>query len=128
MKNTLIFLVQLFVVWLIYAVADYIVSLLHLPIPANVFGMIVLFLLLMSGAMKVKYIEKATSFLNKHLAFFFIPFAVGLMNYGGLVKVSGVQLLIMIIGSSVIGLLVTSGLTQFLSRKAGSKRGQSDHY
>lgn len=115
------FILQLFFIWLIYAVSDFIVSFLDLPIPASVFGMILLFLLLVSGIVKVQYIEKATTFLNRHLAFFFIPFAVGLINYGGLIQTSGIQLLIMIVVSSVIGLLVTSGLTQFLARRAVSK-------
>lgn len=128
MKNTILFFVQLFILWFIYVVSDYMVGLLHLPIPPSVFGMILLFLLLMTGVVKVKYIEKATSFLIRHLAFFLIPFAVGLMDYGGLIKASGIQLLIMIAGSSIIGLLVTSGLTQFLSRKAGAQHEQSDHY
>ena len=65
---------------------------------------------------------------GKHLAFFFIPFAVGLMNYGGLIKTSGAQLLIMIAGSSIIGLLITGGLTQYLSRKVGVKREQSNSH
>lgn len=128
MKNGLLFLGQLFLVWLIYAISEFVVKMLHLPIPGSVFGMVLLLLLLITGVVKVTYIEKATTFLNKHLAFFFIPFAVGLMDYGDLIKTSGIQLLIMIAGSSIIGLIVTSGLTQVLSGKAGAKRGQSDHY
>lgn len=128
MKNVLLFLGQLFLVWLIYAVSELMVKLLHLPIPGSVFGMILLFLLLITGVVKDTYIEKATTFLNKHLAFFFIPFAVGLMDYGHLIKSSGIQLLVMIVVSTIIGLIVTSGFTQVLSGKAGAKRGQSDHH
>ncbi|WP_428910918.1 CidA/LrgA family protein [Niallia sp. Krafla_26] len=127
MKNIVLFLCQLGLICLIYAASQWFVNLVHLPIPGSVFGMILLFLLLLSGVLKVSYIEKATSFLNKHLAFFFIPFAVGLMNYGQLIRTSGVQLLVMIVGSTVIGLIVTSGLTQVLTGKAGAKRGQSDN-
>ncbi|WP_071396217.1 CidA/LrgA family protein [Bacillus tuaregi] len=122
------FILQLFLIWFIYIASDFIVTLLGWPIPASVFGMVLLFVLLVSGIVKVQYIDKATTLLNKHLAFFFIPFAVGLMNYGGLVKTSGIQLLIMIIVSSAFGLLVTSGLTQYLARRAVSKREQSDSH
>lgn len=126
MKKALLFLAQLFLIWAIYTLSDLIVSFLHLPVPASVFGMILLYLLLLSGILQVRYIERAASFLNKHLAFFFIPFAVGLMNYGGLVQSSGLQLLIMITGSSIVGLLITSGLTQYLSRRERAKREQSN--
>lgn len=126
MKKAVLFLVQLFLIWTIYILSDFIVSFLHLPVPASVFGMILLYLLLLSGIIQVRYIERAASFFNKHLAFFFIPFAVGLMNYGGLIQSSGLQLLIMIAGSSIVGLLITSGLTQYLSRREEVKREQSN--
>ena len=128
MKNIFLFIGQLFLIWLIYAASEWIVKILYLPIPGSVFGMMLLFFLLLSGVLKVTYIEKAASFLMKHLAFFFIPFAVGLMNYGQLIKTSGIQLLIMIAVSTVIGMVLTSGLTQVLTGKAGAKREQSDHH
>ncbi len=128
MKNMVIFVGQMLFLYLIYAISEWIVEWLHLPIPGSVFGMILLFVLLATGVLKDKYIEKATTFLNKHLAFFFIPFAVGLMNYGHLIKTSGIELLVMIVASTLIGLIVTSGVSQGLSRKAGAKRGQSDSY
>ena len=128
MKKAFVFLVQIGLIWVIYTVSDYIVGFLHLPIPASVFGMILLYFLLAKGIIKVRYIAMAASFFNKHLAFFFIPFAVGLMNYGGLLKSSGVQILIMIAVSSILGLVITAGLTQFLSRKEEAKSGQPDSH
>jgi holin-like protein len=126
LKKALLFFAQLFLIWAIYTLSDFIVSFLHLPVPASVIGMILLYVLLLSGILQVRYIERAASFLNKHLAFFFIPFAVGLMNYGGLIQSSGLQLLTMIAGSSIVGLLITSGLTQYLSRRERAKREQSN--
>ena len=129
MKNVLIFLAQLLLICFIYWVSEFVVTFLDLPIPGNVFGLIFLFVLLLTGVVKVNYIERAAGFLNKHLAFFYIPFGVGLMNYGHLIKTNGISILVMIIGSSIIGLIVTSGSAQYLSRKAGLfKRGQSDHH
>jgi holin-like protein len=128
MKNVLVFLAQLLLICLIYFLSEFVVTYLNLPIPGNVFGLILLFVLLTIGVVKVNYIEKAAGFLNKHLAFFYIPFGVGLMNYGGLIKSNGISILVMIIGSSIIGLIMTSGSAQYLSRKAGVKRGQSDHH
>lgn len=86
-------------------------------IPASVLGMIFLYILLSSGMVKMRLIEKGANFLIKHLALFFVPFAVGLMNYTGLIKASGVQLLLMIAGSTIIGLLITAGITQSLTRR-----------
>jgi holin-like protein len=116
-KNVLMFLSQLFLLWAIYQLSSFIVGILHLPIPASVLGMILLYIFLSSGIIQIRYIEKSASFLIRHLALFFVPFAVGLMNYAGLIKTSGMQLLLMIAGSTIIGLLITAGLTQSLSRR-----------
>lgn len=117
MKNVLVFLTQLFLLWFIYQFASFIAGALHLRIPASVLGMIFLYILLSSGMVKMRLIEKGANFLIKHLALFFVPFAVGLMNYTGLIKASGVQLLLMIAGSTIIGLLITAGITQSLTRR-----------
>ncbi|MBT2706959.1 CidA/LrgA family protein [Bacillus sp. ISL-47] len=117
MKNVLLFLSQLVLLWAIYQFSSLIVGILHLPIPSSVLGMILLYLLLTRGVIQVRFIEKGANFLIKHLALFFVPFAIGLMNYTGLIKTSGVQLMLMIAGSTIIGLLITAGLTQSLSKR-----------
>ncbi|WP_404333050.1 CidA/LrgA family protein [Mesobacillus maritimus] len=121
MKHALIFFAQLFFLIAIYQVSNYIVSFLELPVPASVLGMILLYLLMSNGIVKLKYIEVAASFLLKHLSLFFIPIAVGLMDYGGLIQTSGIQLIVVIAVSSMIGLFVTGGLTQLLARKKVQK-------
>ncbi|MFC4323752.1 CidA/LrgA family protein [Litchfieldia salsa] len=125
MRNMLFILLQLFILTVIYTGSNYIVKLTHLPIPGNVLGMIILYVCLIKRIIKVEYIEKAALYLIKHLALFFVPFAVGLMNYGDLILMSGFQLLVMIVGSTVIGLAVTSGLTQYLSAKEAHKHERS---
>jgi holin-like protein len=121
MKNVVMFLAQIVIICAIYNIARYIVDFLHLPIPSGVFGMILLYFLLSTGLLKVRYIEKAALFLNKHLALFFIPFGVGLMTQEQLIRTSGWQLLLMIAGSAIVGLLVTGGITQYLLKKERSK-------
>lgn len=117
MKHALVFFTQLFFLIAIHQVSSYIVSFLELPVPASVLGMILLYLLMSNGIVKLHYIDVAASFLLKHLSLFFIPIAVGLMDYGGLIQASGFQLIVVIAASSMIGLFVTGGLTQLLSRK-----------
>jgi holin-like protein len=126
LKNALLFLSQLLMLLSIYLGANYIVDLINLPIPGSVLGMILLFVSLSMGIVKLNHIEKAAEFLIKHLALFFVPYAVGLMSYGDLIKTSGWKLLLMIVGSTVIGLVVTSGITQYLSSKGTKKHVRSD--
>lgn len=82
--KTLQFLGQCILLWLISWAGDQAAILTNLPIPGNVLGMLLLFVLLLTGVIKLEYIQEAANFLLKHLVFFFIPVAVGLMNWGGL--------------------------------------------
>nr|WP_256988937.1 CidA/LrgA family protein [Bacillus sp. EB106-08-02-XG196] len=116
----------MFILIFIYIGSNYIAKVTNLPIPGNVLGMILLFLSLTMRIVKLRYIEKAAEYLIKHLGLFFIPYAVGFMTYGDLIIASGWQLLLMVIGSTVIGLVVTSGSTQFLSSREIQKHGRSN--
>ncbi|KKB35430.1 CidA/LrgA family protein [Bacillus thermotolerans] len=123
-----IFLAQIALLWLIYQAGVLISSFLHLPVPGSVLGMIILFLLLTAKVIRLDWIEKGAAFLNKHLAFFFIPISVGLMVYLDLLKESGITLAVILFGSSIIGMAVTGGTVQILSKRtAEGKKGESAH-
>jgi len=116
-KYIFIFILQLFVLWLINELGLLIVQWLHLPIPGNVFGMILLFILLVTGVFKLEWVNEASSFLIKHLVFFFIPITVGMMTLGTILLQNGLSLIVILIVSAVIGMVVTSGMAQLLGKK-----------
>ncbi|MGM7635064.1 CidA/LrgA family protein [Bacillus sp. Hm123] len=129
MRDGMTFILQIALLWLINEVSDYIVDFLNVPIPGNVFGMILLFFLLVTGVIRIDWVERGASFLNKHLSFFFVPIAVGLMMFGGLIQASGWMLAVVIFGSSAIGLVITGGVTQALSATSkGEERGHEQHH
>lgn len=123
MKKALVIVIQLFFLWLINEIGYLIVDILEVPIPGNVLGLVILFGLLMSGVVSLKWVEEASSLLIRHLAFFFIPIAVGLMNFGPLFIQNGISLFIIIAGSAAIGIYVTSRVAESLAKK---KAGEAD--
>lgn len=116
-KSMLSFIGQLFILWLINEISYLIVDSLRLPIPGNVLGMIILFILLLTGVVKLKWIDRAASFLLKHLVFFFIPITVGIMTLGSVFVKNGVAIIIIVIISAAIGIISTGQLAQLLLRK-----------
>lgn len=108
------------VAWL----ADFAVIVLDMPVPGNVLGIIALFLLLCAGIVKESWISEAAPFLLRHLVFFFIPVAVGLMNWGEVFYDYGWVLLGAIVGSTALPLLVTGWLAGALRRKAAKEKTQ----
>lgn len=103
--------------WLIYQVGSVIVQFLHIPIPGNVLGMLILFMSLVTGVIKLEWIEEAASFLLKHLVFFFIPITVGMMTLGSTFLHHGLPLLIILIGSAILGGAITGRASQSLMNK-----------
>jgi len=68
-----------------------------------------------------RWVAAAAGLLTKHLAFFFIPIAVGLMDWGGLLWQVGHWLLLAIVVSSIVGIVTSGGLIQLLGSRAGSE-------
>lgn len=116
-KYAAVFMGQIIILWLLNQAGIMLVQFLHLPIPGNVVGMILLFILLMTGVIKLEWITEASSFLLKHLVFFFIPIAVGVMTFGALLLTSGLTFMMILILSAAIGIVVTGTVSQFLMPK-----------
>ncbi len=92
------------------------VARLHLPLPGNVAGMLLLFALLCSGIVPMRLFERSSALLSRHLPFFFVPIAVGLMNLVGTFISQGWLLLLVLVASAAVGLCLTGWLAQLLSR------------
>lgn len=117
LKFIFVFILQLSVLWVLNELGSIIVQWMHLPIPGNVVGMLLLFILLLTGVIKLEWIDQASSFLLKHLVFFFIPITVGIMTLGPMFLQNGISLLVILIVSGVLGIIVTGGSAQLLAKK-----------
>lgn len=107
--------VQIGFLFLIFRLGQWGVARFHMPLPGNVLGMLVLFGLLSLGVVREPWIQEATTLLTKHLAFFFVPIAVGLMQWGPLFQRQGSWLLLALVVSTLAALLAAAGLVHLLS-------------
>ena len=111
----------------IYLIGEILSSTLSLPIPGNILGMVILFVLLCTKTIKVDQISNVTNFLLDHLAFFFIPAGVGLMSSMGIIKATWLQLLIVCIVTTIVIIAVTGITVQFVAeRKKNNADGKSE--
>ena len=56
-------------------------KILPVAFPASVIGMILLFICLFTGALKIEHIQEKADFLLENMAFFFVPAGVSIINY-----------------------------------------------
>lgn len=59
--------------------------------------MILLFLCLFTGVLKIEHIQEKADFLLGNMAFFFVPAGVSIMNYFDVLKHSIVQLVLFVL-------------------------------
>lgn len=111
--------------FLIIMVFAFVGELLHhfipLPIPASIYGILLLFLALEFKILKVKDIKETSSFLIAIMPIMFLPPAVGIVESWGLIKGSWLPY-VLVIGVSTVVVMAVSGLvTQMIVRKGGRK-------
>lgn len=106
MKRFAIIVGQVLFLSFIGVVGNILQQWLHLPLPGTLVGMLLLFALLMTGVVKLDYVEQGAAILISELLLFFIPSAIGVIQYTQLFGSTGAMLL---------GVIVTSIVTLLLS-------------
>lgn len=91
---------------------------LHLPLPGNLVGMLLLLALLASGVVRLSWIEQGASLLLGHLAFFFVPIAVGLMVFADVLQRDGLSWLVTLVLAAGVGIWAAGLVTQALALRA----------
>lgn len=98
--------------------------LLPLPIPASIYGLGIMLVLLMSGTMKVDAVKESADFLVEIMPLMFIPAAVGLMD--SYHELDGILLpvIVVVIVTTVLVMAVTGRCAQWMIRR-NKKKGNN---
>ena len=101
-------------------------SLLPISVPANVIGLILLFILLCLHVIKPRHIEKSGNFLLQNMAFFFVPAGVGIMDNYSYVSGSVLPLLLISLITMILTFAVTAYTVMAMIRlqERGKKRDE----
>ncbi len=98
-------------------------ALIPLPVPASIYGLIIMLASLCTGVLKLPQVEKTGLFLVDIMAVMFIPAAVGLMDQWGTLRPILVPVAVITVLVTVIVMAVTGWVTQLIIRaeKSGKK-------
>jgi holin-like protein len=89
-------------------------------LPGNLVGMLLLLGLLRLGVVRLEHVEDAASLVLQHLNLFFLPLAVGLMTWSGLLGASAAGLGVSLAGSAAVCLAVAGLIGQRLATREGA--------
>lgn len=110
-------LFQILIIFGFAFIGDSITSLFQLPIPGSIIGLVGLFLALQFKIVKLERIETVGNWLKNNLAFLFVPPTVGIMAYFDVLKTSWLDILIVLMVSTLVTYFVTGKIAQVLNRK-----------
>ncbi|CAG7649631.1 hypothetical protein PAESOLCIP111_05912 [Paenibacillus solanacearum] len=88
---------------------------LHIPLPANVIGLLLFTMCLFLRIVKLEWVEEASQFLIKHMLLLFAPIVVGTMVFFGLIGQEALPILVSLFAST-FGALLIAGWTAKLAR------------
>ncbi len=119
------YLKQLMIIMAVSFAGELLNRLLPLPVPGSVYGLLIMFLCLVSGLIKLEQVEEAGTFLIKVMPALFIGPCVSLMTMGGDLAGKLIPILAVCLASTVAVMAVTGLVSQaVLSRKA-KKEGKA---
>lgn len=91
------------------------------PIPASIYGMILLFLALSLKIVKVEAVADAGSFLVSILPVLFVVPLVSLMDYWSAIKDALIPIFLIILASTLLVFGLSGRVTQWLMERKGGK-------
>lgn len=92
-----------------------------LPIPASVYGIVLLFAALCMKLVKLEQVKEAGGFLSSILPILFVSPVVGILENWGLIKGAVLPMFLLVLASTALTFGVSGRVTQWLMRKGGGK-------
>lgn len=108
------YLKQFLIILTISLTGEGLKMLLPLPIPASIYGMVLMFVLLLTGILKLEMVREAGKFLIEIMPVMFIPAGVGLLSSWGVLKPLLVPVSVITVVSLVLVMGFSGRITQFV--------------
>ncbi|WP_436961696.1 antiholin-like murein hydrolase modulator LrgA [Staphylococcus xylosus] len=117
-SKTYNFFHQALVIAIIMLISNIIESFMPIPMPASVIGLVLLFIALCTGVIKLGQVEKVGTTLTNNIGFLFVPAGVSVINSLGILSTSPILIILLIIISTLLLLLCTAFFAQMLITKS----------
>ena len=114
---------QFLIILLFTLLGEALAYILPLPIPAAIYGLVLLFLALCTGLLKPEHIEETARFLLQIMSILFVAPTVGILAQWGLIAPNLVPILVITIVSTVVVFAVSGLVTRALLKKGGKDNG-----
>lgn len=116
------YITQILYILFFSALGEFLQTVIPLPIPAAVYGLVLLLIALCTGVVKEQKVAEVSSFLISILPVLFVPPAVNILRYWNIISPHIAAICIIVPVSTVIIFAVSGLVTKWLqSKKEGRK-------
>lgn len=115
------YLGQIMIILLISFAGELLNSLIPLPIPASIYGIVILFCLLEFKLIPLKAVKETGDFLVSIMQLMFIPAAVGLLQAWDVIRLNLLAYIVITVLSTFVVMFVSGRVTQTVIRRARMK-------
>lgn len=112
---------QIAIICAVCLVSEGVAALIPVAFPASVIALLLLMLLLFTGAVKPRHIQDLSGFLVANMAFFFLPSCVGVMEHAPAVLRQLLPFLLISFLTTPLVYFVTAWTVQWLIRRSKRK-------
>ena len=92
-----------------------------LPIPAAIYGLVLLLIALSTGLLKVKQVEDAANWLISIMPILYVPICVKILEYWGVISQNAAAIITITVVSTFLVFALSGLVTQRLMKRRGKK-------
>ncbi len=115
------FLRQFMIIVLLSFLGEVLKMFIPLPIPASVYGLVLMLVCLMTGVLKTSQVKDAAFFLIEIMPVMFIPAAAGLIDSWKVLQPLLLPILVITVVITVFVMVITGKVAQMIAQKRGIK-------
>ncbi|MFR7392265.1 MAG: CidA/LrgA family protein [Anaerostipes hadrus] len=115
------FLRQFMIILLLSFLGEVLKMFISLPIPASVYGLVLMLLCLVTGILKTSQVKEAAFFLIEIMPVMFIPAAAGLIDSWKVLQPLLLPILVITVVITIFVMVVTGKIAQMIAQKRGIK-------
>lgn len=115
------FLRQFMIILLLSFLGEVLKMFRPLPIPASVYGLVLMLVCLMTGVLKTSQVKDAAFFLIEIMPVMFIPAAAGLIDSWKVLQPLLLPILVITVVITIFVMVVTGKIAQMIAQKRGIK-------
>ena len=115
------FLRQFMIILLLSFLGEVLKMFIPLPIPASVYGLVLMLLCLVTGILKTSQVKDAAFFLIEIMPVMFIPAVAGLIDSWKVLQPLLLPILVITVVITIFVMVVTGKIAQMIAQKRGIK-------